>query len=680
MKASLRPFDGAVKGAMVPLIVAVVAGLVIAAAGLLVPLYVRVLFDVAYPTHDIRLLFIISAVSVGTVLLLLGVSALRDQVVLLAEQHILRRLYHQFDRHVLQLPVVALRLVSPGTLTVRFTSDLDQIGSIFVRIVPGLIENAFRLLALTFFCGWMAPILTAVIWVSLPIQLAVSALFKDKIAQIQAKAQQLSAQVYDGIQSQMAAIKLIRIFQTRAIELRQLDAQISKVLANEQSAFKTQTAANLATAGIQQLWTAVLMVLTGILIVNGKLSIGQGVAMASYIAMFASPFQGIVLAFRQFTTAMVSVQNINAILQIPVTPEPNLPPQFIEQGGLHVVFDEVSFSYPGGTPVLTDFSLELPPNTCTVMVGPSGVGKSTVIELLLGLLTPRHGQIRIQNLGAHLLSESGVVLQNPYLIPGTIRENLAYGLSLPPTDIEIAQALDATDCTHWVSAFDYGVDTRVGSGGTPLSPGQQQRLTIARALLRKPRLLVLDEATSALDSVAERAIATTLKALKSRCTVLVVAHRLTALHYADNVVVIEAPGKVTEQGSVSDLVKKRGAFYKLLQLQTGGFDGFLDRLQMLIKLTERYHRPLSLIVGRPVATDHDPTAEMGLGLREVDLIACRDNGDLWIALPETAFEGAQAVAKRLSGDGHLQSARILEYVPDWGIDGIFKAAEGAPHD
>ncbi len=678
-------FFPAFRGAVLPLGVALLAGMLIAGGGLLVPLYIRILFDIAYPTRDFGLLVLVSGVSVGTVLLLLVISALRDHVTLLAEQLIQRRLYRQFDTHVLNLPIVALRYLSPGTLTVRFTSDLDQIGGLVVRVLPGLIENGFRLIVLTLFCAWMAPILTLVIWVSVPIQIVVAGMFQDRIGQIQAKAQRLSAGVYDVVQTRMAAIKTIRLSVTQSVEMTKLDRLITALMTNERAGFWAQTGANLASAGIHQFWTAILMVITGALIISRQLTIGEGVAIASYIGLFGAPFQGILTGARQIATATVSVQNVGTILQVPAIP--NIAETECNQSrdAAHVLFENVSFAYPGGSPVLTQFSLELKPNTCTVIVGPSGIGKSTILELLLGLIGPQSGSLRIDHysadeLGNRLLLETGVVLQNPYIFSGTIWENLTYGLTRRPSDAELALALQRADCDGWIANLDNGLDTILGTHEVQLSPGQQQRLTIARALLRNPRLLILDEATSALDSAADRTIATTLNALKSTCTIVVVAHRLTALHFADTIAVIGPPGHVIEQGTFRDLLRQRGTFFKLHQLQTGGFDGFLDKLDILVKLAERYTRPLVIITGRITDNIHDKAAEIGLILREVDLIACQDNGDLWIALPETSAEGAQSVLGRLSSEWHVNSARILEYTPGWGIEGVFKAAEGAPHD
>ena len=233
-----------------------------------------------------------------------------------------------------------------------------------------------------------------------------------------------------------------------------------------------------------------------------------------------------------------------------------------------VDFDNVYYRYPGNEQyVLQNFNLHVSPGECIAVVGASGSGKSTIMNLIIGLLTPTSGEIRIDDkpMSEFNLSEYrhfiSVVPQNSILFSGSIRDNITYGLS-GYTEKELRSAVEKANITEFLKDLPEGLDTDVGEHGGKLSGGQKQRITIARALIRNPKILILDEATSALDNISEYHVQKAISGSIRGRTTFIVAHRLSTIRDADRIVVMEG-GVAVETGSYEELMAKKGKFYEL---------------------------------------------------------------------------------------------------------------------
>ena len=274
----------------------------------------------------------------------------------------------------------------------------------------------------------------------------------------------------------------------------------------------------------------------------------------------------------QIAKGFASIRSLGEVLESPDIEANADKPAMKEVVGI-VDFKDVTFTYPGSkTPAITNLTLRVKPGEMIALVGPSGSGKSTLINLAIGFLRPQSGLISFDgnDLSKYDLRTArkfiSVVPQESVLFDGSVRENITYGLG-DLSDKTVIDALTAANAIDFVEALPEGVDTIVGERGARISGGQKQRLAIARALIRNPRILVLDEATSALDSESERSIQKALESLMANRTTFVVAHRLSTVQKADTILVLQE-GNLVEQGTHLQLLKGGGLYQRLYEAQT----------------------------------------------------------------------------------------------------------------
>lgn len=268
---------------------------------------------------------------------------------------------------------------------------------------------------------------------------------------------------------------------------------------------------------------------------------------------------------------MESLNSINEIMASGDEEQSGTTPAPVPLRGA-VRFEHVAYRYPDAEcSVLTDFDLAVPAGSSVAFVGPSGAGKSTLLSLLMGFCRPGAGRILVDDIDLRDMdlksyrSQIAVVPQNTILFSGTLRDNIAYAAP-DATDEEILAVIDEIGLRDMVDRLPKGIYTNLAEHGGNFSGGQRQRIAIARALIRRPRLIIFDEATSALDSETERLVADATARLMGRCTTFLVAHRLSTIQTADLIAVVEH-GRITEQGGYEELMTKKGRFYDLKILQ-----------------------------------------------------------------------------------------------------------------
>ena len=310
---------------------------------------------------------------------------------------------------------------------------------------------------------------------------------------------------------------------------------------------------------------------TGYMAYQGKISVGEIVMYQSYFSMIIGQVTGLINLYPALTQGMESLNSIGEIITSP-DEEPNSAILPLEQMQGKVEFQQVAFRYGQDERwILRNFNLLVAPGESIALVGDSGAGKSTVLNLLIGFNSPQDGRILIDGRNMSNLdmkeyrSQIAVVPQNTILFSGTIRENIIYGLQ-GISDEQIWQVIRDVGLDEMVMQLPHGIDTKLDEHGGNLSGGQRQRLSIARAMIRNPKIIIFDEATSALDSASEKKVQAATAKMMKQCTTFMVAHRLSTIKDADRIVVMEH-GTVVEMGSYQELMERKGKFYQLKKMQ-----------------------------------------------------------------------------------------------------------------
>lgn len=369
-------------------------------------------------------------------------------------------------------------------------------------------------------------------------------------------------------------IELIRSLGLTNQEIKRLNLTTKKILQLELKKVKSIRSLSFVQGTFVNLMRQSILFVLAYLVFRSHLSLGQMMTMQFFSFFIFGPLQelgNIILAYREAET---SLQNFEKLMNSPVEPKPQNPVTIGDINSL--AFNAVSFKHASAKhPALNKISFNVNRGETIAFVGPSGSGKTTLVKLLVGLYHPAEGEIKYNGIPYQELDiegfrhQIGFVTQDTQLFAGTIRENLQF-VSPSATDEEMVQALTKASAHTLLKRADNGLDTIIGEGGMKISGGEKQRLSIARALLRHPKLLVFDEATSALDSITEEAITNTVKSIsneKEQINILI-AHRLSTIMHADRIYVLEK-GAVVETGSHLDLVESKGLYYAMWRQQIG---------------------------------------------------------------------------------------------------------------
>ena len=303
----------------------------------------------------------------------------------------------------------------------------------------------------------------------------------------------------------------------------------------------------------------------------GAFTVGSINAFVSYLTFMIWPVQDLARVYADVQNSIASAERIFKLIDTP--PEVQDQPDAIAAGSIRgeIEFDRVGFYYEDRKPILTDFSLKVKPGETIALVGPTGGGKTTIVNLLCRFYEPMTGMIRINGHDyteytlQSLQSRVGIVLQTPHLFSGTIRENIRYG-RLEASDSQIEQAAMVAGAHEFITSFEKGYSQDVGEGGNLLSVGQKQLISLARAVMAKPEIFIMDEATSSVDTLTEALIQKGMKALMRGRTSFIIAHRLSTIRRADRIVVIEA-GRIAEMGTHAELMRNRAHYYRLYTQQ-----------------------------------------------------------------------------------------------------------------
>jgi len=461
-----------------------------------------------------------------------------------------------------------------GQLMSRITNDSLWLGEVFHHVPEEIAIISLKFVGVIVILAHIDIWMTCVILALAPVALIYSLHFARRMEQATAQSKKEIAAVNERVEDSLSGIRVVQSFANEALENQQFSAANAKFYHSRRLSYLSEAWFSLGTTAFAQLLTIAVIVFGALRVVAAQLSVADMLTFLLCIAVLVDPINRITTAVRWWQDGFTGFDRAMEILKTEpeIADRPGAIAMQRPRGAIS--FRDVSFRYDDdGAHVLDRLSFEIKAGEFVALVGPSGVGKSTLCALIPRFYEPAAGAILIDGGDirdvtlASLRRHIGVVQQDVYLFAGTIAENLRYGRP-EATEAEIVAAAKAADAHDFITALPHGYDTDIGQRGVKLSGGQKQRLTIARAFLKDPAILIFDEATSALDNESERAIQRSLQTLARNRTTIVIAHRLSTVRRADRLLVLSSRG-IVEEGTHDALIAAGGAYAALYEAQAG---------------------------------------------------------------------------------------------------------------
>ena len=460
-----------------------------------------------------------------------------------------------------------------GELLSRVTNDIDNVATSLQQTLSQLLSNLLTLVGVLFMMFWVSPLLALVAIVSVPLSMAAAMAIgkrsQSRFAAMWKSTGDLNAQVEEAYTGHA----LVKVF-GRSREVAAAFQRDNEKL--HDAAFGAQFISGLMMPVmffIGNLSYVVIAVVGGLRVASGQMSLGAVQAFIQYSRMFSHPITSVASMANLLQSGVASAERVFQVLdadeQVPDTPGA-LPAPLRGR----VAFEDVTFRYEADRPLIERLSFVAEPGSTVAIVGPTGAGKTTLVNLLMRFYELDSGRITVDGVDiasvprAELRARTGMVLQDTWLFGGTIRQNIAYGRP-GATEDEILAAATATYVDRFVHSLPEGYDTVIDEEASNVSAGERQLITIARAFLADPSILILDEATSSVDTRTELLLQRAMAALRTDRTAFVIAHRLSTIRDAD-VILVMAEGRIVEQGSHDELLAARGAYFDLYQSQFAG--------------------------------------------------------------------------------------------------------------
>lgn len=486
-----------------------------------------------------------------------------------AVQRTLYRLRQELEAKLHRLPLSYFDKMPRGELLSRVTNDIDNIAQALQQTLAQISTSLLSVIGLIAMMFVISPLLALVALVTIPasaIGTGMIARRSHKQFEAQARATgELNAQIEEAFSGHA----VIKAFGRRPEVEGAFAAKNQELLA---ASFAAQFISNLvlpAMVLVGSLNYVIIAVLGGLRVASGTMTLGEVQAFIQYSRMFTQPLSQLAQMAGLLQSAVISFERVAEILDAPE--ELAEAGRESPQGRGRVAFEQVSFAYDPAKPLFDDLSLVAEPGQTVAIVGQTGAGKTTLVNLIMRFYEPVAGRITLDEIDiAHIARQDlrasiGMVLQDTWLFHGTVRDNIAYGRP-SATEAEILAAAEATYVDRFVHSLPQGYDTIIEEEGGNISAGEKQLLTIARAFLADPALLILDEATSSVDTRTEVLVQRAMAALRSDRTSFVIAHRLSTIRDADLILVMEQ-GAIVEQGSHAALLGRRGKYYGMYNAQ-----------------------------------------------------------------------------------------------------------------
>jgi ABC-type multidrug transport system fused ATPase/permease subunit len=500
-----------------------------------------------------------------------GSAFANSQVLGVAAQRAITEMRKEVEAHVMRLPIRYFDSTKSGVLISRIMSDAEGIrnlvGTGLVQLTGSLLTASIAM-AVLLYLNWKLTLVTIVILGAFGGGMASA--FK-KLRPLFRERGQINAEVTGRLAESLGGVRIVKAYTAEKREELVFAKGAHRLFRNVAQSLTGVSAITAFSSVVIGTTGVAMMIIGGNSIRNGSMTIGDLVMYLSFTALMTMPVIQLASIGTQLSEAFAGLDRIREIRRMATEDQEDADRAPIADVRGEVEFDDVTFEYNAGSPVLKRVSFRAPAGSTTALVGSSGSGKSTLISLVMTFNRPLTGRVLVdgQDLTAIKLRDYrehlGVVLQDNFLFDGTIAENIAYARPHASRE-EIKAVSRIAHCDEFIESFEKGYDTIVGERGVRLSGGQRQRVAIARAILADPKILILDEATSSLDSESESMIQDALKALRQGRTTFVIAHRLSTIRSADQILVLEH-GEIVERGSHDELLAVNGRYRQLYDKQ-----------------------------------------------------------------------------------------------------------------
>ncbi|RMF93994.1 MAG: ABC transporter ATP-binding protein, partial [Candidatus Schekmanbacteria bacterium] len=532
---------------------------------LISPYLTKITIDYAYTNRDF-FLFNMLVLSGALIFIFSGLlNGIKNYVSIYVKQLLTFDIRSDYYRHLHKLSIRFFQSRSTGEQMYRIGGDINNVASMATETIPTILTTCVRLVFLfviTFTLSWK---LTLIALLITPLFYLHSHYFGEKLRERNKEMTEKGQDILSSLQDVFSNIRLIKVFGKERSEIkRYLTDQIDMIRLSLKN-YKMGVASGSTLSIMNTVVMTSLSYYAGYLVIIQELTLGSLTALVLYLVQLfgllkslGSIYQGVVIKF-------VNMERLAETFDAEVEVKERTDAFAIKRIRGNIEFRDVAFGYKENEAILKDLSFQIEPHAIVGIVGKSGAGKTTILNLILRLYDPWKGSILIDGMDLRdlklkdLREKIGVVFQEPYLLNGTIAENISFG-NPKATKKEIIEAAELADAHDFIKNFPDAYDSEIGEGGCSLSQGQKQRIAIARALIKKPDLLLLDEATSSLGSDSEAKIKKTIFALKDECTIIWVSHRISTIMDADTIFVLDN-GRISSCGTHNRLLED-SPFYR----------------------------------------------------------------------------------------------------------------------
>src|SRR5918997_1811973 len=564
----LRPY----RGLTVLAVLLLLAGASLALVG---PALTQRALDVAIPQRDIGLLGTLAAIFLAALILDFAVEYGQTLLTAYIGQRVMYDLRMQIFGHLQRLSISFFDRNPVGRLMTRVTSDVETLNELFSSGLVTVFGDVFTLLAIMSVMLWIDWRLALVTFAVIPLVWLTARIFRGRVRQAFGDIRVRLARLNAYLQERLSGMRVVQLFGREADSA----ARFAELNQDHLEAHRRSITIYAVFFPVVEFLTAVSMALLlyygGMRVLGGTITVGVLAAFIQLTRRFFQPLQDLSEKFNLLQSAIASSERVFALLDQPVSVvEPEVPVRLPRPARGEARFEDVWFRYsPNGPWVLRDVSFTASPGQTIALVGHTGAGKTTIVNLLLRFYDPDRGRILIDGVDIRQLSTSdlrsliGFVQQDLFLFVGDIQHNLTLDAAIPPEAAHVAARRVGAD--RFIERLPEGYRHQLGERGRSLSVGERQLLSFARALALNPTILVLDEATSSVDAEAEGQIQRAIAELMSGRPSLVVAHRLSSILHADEILGLQH-GEIRERGSHRELLAQRGVYHRLYQLQLSG--------------------------------------------------------------------------------------------------------------